>query len=120
MPKFMLLVYDDESASPHPGDDGYQDLWDAYVALDDEARAAGALIDSQPFAPAASATTVTIRSGRANTTPGPAVETEAKLTGYYLLQCKDEAEAIAWAGKIPAAATGSVEVRAIFEGPPAE
>ena len=118
MARFILLIYDDESANPHPGDDGYQAVWDAYVALDGEARAAGVLIDSQPFAPAESGSTVTVRVGRSNTTAGPAVSTEAKLTGYYLLQCADEAEVVAWAAKIPAAATGSVEVRGIFEGPP--
>ena len=53
--KFILLIYNDESLGPHPGDPGFQELWDAYVALDDEARAAGALIDSQPFGPSADA-----------------------------------------------------------------
>jgi hypothetical protein len=117
MPKFILLICDDESASPHPGEPGFQELWDAYVELDNQARAAGALIDSQPFGPTAEAVTLTVRSGRSLVTPGPAARTESQLTGYYLLQCKDQAEAIAWAAKIPAAATGSVEVRAIFEGP---
>jgi hypothetical protein len=115
--KFILLVYNDESAGPHPGEPGFQELWDAYVALDNEARAAGALIDSQPFGPTTEAVTLTIRNGQTSTTPGPAVRSDAQLTGYYLLQCKDNAEAIGWAAKIPAATTGSVEVRAIFEGP---
>jgi hypothetical protein len=115
--KFILLIYNDEAAGPHPGEPGFQELWDAYVALDNEARAAGALIDSQPFGPTTEAVTLTIRNGRSNVTRGPAVGTDAQLTGYYLLECKDQAEAIGWAAKIPAAATGSVEVRAIFEGP---
>src|SRR5215204_5633609 len=117
MPKFILLIYDDETTGPHPGDGGFQELWDAYVALDNEARAAGVLIDSQPFGPASEAVTIRVRSAAQETAYGPSVQTKAQLTGYYLLQCKDQAEAITWAAKVPAAATGSVEVRAIFEGP---
>ena len=117
MPKYILLIYDVEGSSPHPGEPGFQELWDAYVALDDEARAVGALVDSQPFGPTTEAVTLTVRAGEPSTTPGPAVRTDAQLTGYYLLQCKNQAEAVAWAAKIPAAATGWVEVRSIFEGP---
>jgi hypothetical protein len=117
MPKFILLIYDDDSANPHPGDAGFQDLWDAYVRLDEEARAAGVLVDSQPLAPVSTAVTVTVRDGRRSLEQAPGVTTELPLTGYYLLECKDEAEATDWAARIPAASTGRVEVRAIFEGP---
>ena len=113
MPRFICLIYERQDSVPHPGEPGWQALWEAYVALDEEARAAGVLIDSQPFAPAATALTVSARGTRR----GPAHETAAPLTGYYLVDCADEADALRWATKIPAARTGLVEVRAIFEGP---
>lgn len=117
MPKFILLIYEDEGAGPKPPSPEWQALWDAYVRLDEEAKAAGVLIDSQPFAASATATTVSVSGGRLKEVPGPAEKTAAQLTGYYLLQCGSQAEAVRWAMRVPAASTGRVEVRAIVEGP---
>jgi hypothetical protein len=47
-------------------------------------------------------------------TDGPFAETKEQLGGYYLVEAKDLDEAIALAGRIPAARHGSVEVRPIF------
>lgn len=117
MPKFILLVYEDERSAPRPPSPEWRALWDAYVRLDDEARAAGVLLDSQPFAPVSAATTVRIRGSLASHVTGPAEPADAQLSGYYLLECRDEAEALRWAEKIPAVCTGAVEVRPIAEGP---
>ena len=117
MPKFALLVYDDETTGPDPSSPEGRALWDAYVRLDAEAKAAGVLLDSQPFAPTSSATTIRVRGVRASQTTGPAESTATQLGGYYLLECRDEAEALAWAARIPGASTGAVEVRPIVEGP---
>jgi hypothetical protein len=117
VPKFILLVYDDETTGPAPASDEMQALWDAYVRLDEEARAAGALIDSQPMAPTSTATTLRVRGGVASQVSGPAEKTATQLGGYYLIQCRDEAEALEWAAKIPGVHTGAVEVRRIVEGP---
>ena len=37
------------------------------------------------------------------------------LNGYFVFECKDRAEAIAWAAKNPAASGGTVEVHPILE-----
>ncbi len=108
MPKFMCLIFEREGDNPRPGEPEWQALWDAYVALDEEAKAAGVLVDSQPFAPAATAVTLS---------SGPALAASESLTGYYLFECAGEEDALRWAARIPAARTGLVEVRAIFEGP---
>ncbi|MEA2311172.1 MAG: hypothetical protein QOE28_1140, partial [Solirubrobacteraceae bacterium] len=47
-------------------------------------------------------------------TDGPFAETREQLGGFYLLDCENLDEAIAWAAKIPGAATGSVEVRPVM------
>ena len=117
MPKFILLVYDDETAGPDPASAEMQELWDAYVRLDEEARAAGVLVDSQPIAPTSEAVTLRIREGHPTQAAGPAEKTATQLGGYYLLQCRDHAEALRWAARIPGVNTGAVEVRRIIEGP---
>lgn len=117
MPKFALLCYEDEDAGPKPPSPEWQALWDAYVRLDEEAKAAGVLVDSQPLAPSSTAMTVSVRDGRTEESLGLAQPTPLVLTGYYLLQVDDQAEALAWARKIPAVRTGRVEVRRIVDGP---
>ena len=48
---------------------------------------------------------------------GPFAETKEQLAGYYILDCKDLDEAIAWAARIPTACKGGegcVEIRPIM------
>lgn len=117
MPKFMCLIFEREGDNPRPGEPEWQALWDAYVALDEEAKAAGVLVDSQPFAPAATAVTLSSGPAGPQARRGPALAASESLTGYYLFECAGEEDALRWAARIPAARTGLVEVRAIFEGP---
>ena len=62
------------------------------------------------------ATTVSVLGGKGGevvTTDGPFAETKEVLGGYYLLDCADLDQAIAWAARIPGAWHGKVEVRPI-------
>lgn len=62
-----------------------------------------------------SATTVRLRSGRVLTTDGPIAASEgiAALSGYYLADCRDLDEALEAAVRLPAAASGAVEIRPV-------
>jgi hypothetical protein len=54
-------------------------------------------------------------------TDGPFAETKEQLAGYYILDCKDLDEAIAWAARFPEASKGGggcVEIRPILALPP--
>ena len=116
MALYLLLIYEDESALMGQDDPRWQALWDAYVALDEAAKAAGALVDSQPLTHSADAETVVLRDGSNVAEPGTFRAGNHQLTGYYLLRCADGAEARAWAAKIPAVATGGVvEIRPVLE-----
>ena len=42
-------------------------------------------------------------------------EAKQQLGGYYLLECESMDEALRWAAKIPAARSGSVEVREVMD-----
>jgi hypothetical protein len=117
VPKFALLIYEDEVAGPKPPSPEWRALWEAYVALDEEATASGVLLDSQPFASASTATAVSVRGGGVVRRAGPTWSTARQLTGYYLVECEDESEAEVWALKKPAVSTGEVEIRRIMDGP---
>jgi hypothetical protein len=49
------------------------------------------------------------------TSDGPFAETKEVLGGYYLLEAPDLDAAIALAARIPAAWTGSVEIRPVMD-----
>jgi hypothetical protein len=65
-----------------------------------------------------STTATTVRDGgEVVVTDGPFVETKEQLAGYYVIDCADLDEAIAWAQKVPAVLWGAaIEVRPVAGG----
>ena len=113
--KYLLTLYGDESRfadlTPEQMQEGMK-RWDAYT---NEAKAAGAHLGGEGLQPSATATTVEIpESGDPIVTDGPFAETKEQLGGFYLLDCKDLDEALAWARKIPMPG-GKVEVRPVMD-----
>jgi hypothetical protein len=113
---FLLTIYDEERDwAAELGEAGVKELVDAYWALDGEAKEKGVYIESAGLHPAATAKTLQIRDGEQSVTDGPFAETKEQLGGIYLLDCDSMEEALAWAAKVPAARTGSVEVRQVMD-----
>ncbi len=110
--KYMLLMYAAESAGPNTPEE-QQASQAAWMALLRDAQAAGVL-ESSGGLPGGSTTTVRVREGKTLTTDGPFAETHEQLGGYFLLNCENLDEAIAWAAKIPFAQYGSVEIRPLW------
>lgn len=52
--------------------------------------------------------------GKVLVTDGPYLETKEHIGGFWILECADMDEALAWARKGAAATRGQVEVREIF------
>jgi hypothetical protein len=110
--KYMLLFYTNESEVPITPEE--QEVTQAnWSALLREAKAAGVL-ESSGGLPSATTTTVRVRKGRTLTTDGPFAETHEQLGGYFLLNCDNLDEAIAWAAKVPFAQVGAVEIRPLW------
>ena len=61
------------------------------------------------------ARTIRVRDGILSVSDGPAVNADAFLTGYFLIEVASFDIAIAWAARIPNARTGSVEVRPVMD-----
>ncbi len=108
--KYMLLMYAEESKVPSTREE-QQAAAPAWYALQKELEAAGVLLSTTGLSPVAGATTVRVREGKTLITDGPFAETHEQLGGYFLLDCTDLDEALAWAAKIPTAQYGSIEVR---------
>ena len=112
--KYMLLIYDNENARTDA--DESMEPWIAYTQA---AQEAGVYEAGAGLLPTQTATTVREREGEQMITDGPFAETKEQLGGFYILNCADLDEAIAWAGKIPLVDRGSVEVRPVLEPPEA-
>jgi hypothetical protein len=112
--KYMLLMYWNQSEVPEYTREEQQEVQRAWLDYNKEAKAAEVLVDTNGLAPAASATTVRVRDGKTLTTDGPFAETHEQMGGYYVMDCADLDEAIGWAAKIPAAQTGSIEIRPLW------
>jgi hypothetical protein len=112
MPKYLLAIYGDETEFAKMAQDDLGQVMKEYWAFGDEVEKAGAFIAGEALKPTPTATTVRAGNGKASTVDGPFAETKEQLGGFYLLECKDQAEAVTWARKIPAA---TVEVREIQE-----
>jgi hypothetical protein len=111
--QYLLLIHAAENGEPQGGD--REAMYRRYAAFSEEVRDAGKLLGANELQPIATATTVRVRNGETLTTDGPFAETKEQLGGYYLLDCADIDEAIAYAAKIPSAEHGSIEVRPVVE-----
>jgi hypothetical protein len=113
--KYMLSIFVDESAFAGRTPEQMQEnmrRWDAYTK---QAIEAGVHLGGEGLAPSETATTVRFEAGGEQfVSDGPFAETKEQLGGYYLLDCKDRDDALAWAKKLPMAG-GSVEVRPVMD-----
>src|ERR1700736_911751 len=114
MSKYMVLLYADESAMPKPGSAEFDAQNAAYGAVYEDFSKRGAFVSGDPLTPSSAATSVRVRNGQRQDTPGSATSTPEQLIGYYMLECKDAREAADLAATIPAAKTGTVEVRPVL------
>jgi hypothetical protein len=115
MSKFMVLLYAVESGMPKPGTPEFDSQNAAYGAVYEDFAKRGAFVSGEPLSPTMAATSVRVRGGQRQETPGPAGRSEEQLIGYYVLNCKDQKEAADLAATIPCAQVGTVEVRPVFE-----
>jgi hypothetical protein len=112
--KYMLLIDMSENAmSETEREQCYKDS----TQLAQDLQAKGQYLSANPLQPVAMATSVRVREGKRLVTDGPFAETREQLGGYFLVEAKNLDEAIAVAGKIPAAQKGTVEVRPVIDIP---
>jgi hypothetical protein len=109
--KYILLIYEtpeDFEARQQNEPGPYVAAWRAYHKALVEA---GAFVGGAPLKEVAAATTVRVRDGRWLVQDGPFAEAKEQLGGFTILELPSLDEALSWAARCPAAATGQVEVR---------
>jgi hypothetical protein len=113
--QYLCLIYTDESADARMTREEGQAVMGEYFAFTEGIKKSGHYVGGNPLQPTKTASTVRVRQGKMSTTDGPFAETKEQLGGYYLIEAKDLNDAIQVASKIPAARSGSVEVRPIMK-----
>jgi hypothetical protein len=113
--KYLLTLFGDESrwveATPEQQAASMK-AWDDFTNATIEA---GVHLGGEGLQPSATATSVAIpESGDPIVSDGPFAETKEQLAGYYLLDCADLDDALAWAKRIPMPG-GTVEVRPVMD-----
>ncbi len=106
--RYLLLLYGDAEGEAALTADERRSIVEAHRRLGAELRERGALIEAEALGPAAA--TVRMGDGRASVTDGPFAETKEQLGSFYLLECADLEEAVAYARRIPESPGLAVEV----------
>jgi hypothetical protein len=118
--RYMFLIYSRETDMAGRSTAEVEQLMAAHWAVMDETRAKGIYHGAEPLHPTATATTVRMEDGKPLVLDGPFAETKEQLAGYYILDCTDLDEAVAWAAKIPTACrggSGCIEIRPMMALP---
>ena len=96
MPQYMLLIYEDPTASPAPDSPQAQAEFGEYGAFTEDIRSNGQFVSGAPLqmtgdrhhGPRAA-------TARRRLSDGPFAETKERLGGYYLLDCPTSTRATA-------------------------
>jgi hypothetical protein len=109
--QYLLMICDNERRWDGLTPDEAEATMARYRALTQELAQSGHYKGGSQLQRTTSATTVRVRDGKRQTTDGPFAETREQLGGYFLIEAQDLDEAIRIAERIPAAETGSIEIR---------
>jgi hypothetical protein len=112
--KYMLSIFVDETRLAGRTPEQMQENMKRWDAFTNDVIEAGAHLGGEGLQPSATATTVRFSESDRIVSDGPFAETKEQLGGYYLLDCKDLDDALAWAKRLPMTG-GSVEVRPVMD-----
>jgi hypothetical protein len=113
--RFMMLMipkgYETAAPGTMPDPKGVEKM----MAYNEELKKAGVLIALDGLHPPSVGARVSFEGGKAKVTDGPFPEAKEVLGGYWMINVKSRAEAIAWATRCPAMGNEVIEVRQVQE-----
>ena len=117
--QYALLIYNDQSSWAEIDDEEAARLraesMPRWIALFEELGKADADMVGRELEAATEAKVVRVVDGERVVTDGPFAETKEQLGGFFELALPDLDEAIRLAALVPAAESGSIEIRPIVE-----
>ena len=111
--RFMMLVKasKDSEAGALPS----KELLAAMGQFNEEMAKAGVLLAGEGLQASSKGARITFSGSKRTVTDGPFAETKELLGGFWMIQVKSRAEAMAWASRVPFTDGEVVEVRQVFE-----
>ena len=113
--RYIILINGDEAALANTPIEKIQQMSAAYAAYTEALKKSGAWLAGERLRPSQATTSVRITDGKTNVIDGPYADTKEQLAGFYMIEAADIDTAIEWAARCPAASTGTVELRPIWE-----
>jgi hypothetical protein len=114
MTQYLVAIHHPDDYDPAAAEDAamVRDIG----ALNEEMKAAGVRMFAGGLTRAKTAKSLRVRrDGSVHITDGPFLETKEHVGGFWLLECADMEEALAWARKATIACRAPVEVRAFID-----
>lgn len=112
--QYFLTIYESTNDFNARDGEGTQDYWAGWGAYMNALREAGIAANGAALEPPASATTVRVKNGARTVHDGPYADTKEQIGGYFIMDFPTLDEALEWAARCPAAASGAVEVRPVL------
>ena len=117
--KYAMLVYSDQSSSEALSEEEAAgkraESMPRWIQLFEEMGKADPAVEGRELAAASDAKVVRVVDGDRVVTDGPFAETKEQIGGLFVTTLPDLDEAIRIAALVPAAETGSLEIRPIVE-----
>src|SRR6266850_1093982 len=111
--RFMMLVK--ASKESEAGALPSKELLAAMGQFNEEMAKAGVLIAGEGLQPSSKGTRVTFSGSKRTVTDGSFAETKELLAGFWMIDVKSKADALAWAARVPFTEGEVIEVRQVFE-----
>lgn len=111
--RYLCLVHLNEATLDALPEPEMQQLVQASSAYDGVLAASGHLVAAHALRSPSEALHLRSRGGKVITLDGPHAEVKEQLLGFILIEATDLQDAIDVAGKIPCAAYGTIELRAV-------
>ncbi|MEU5884297.1 YciI family protein [Spirillospora sp. NPDC047279] len=109
MKKYLLAVQLDETQTP--SDEETREQMARTSRVTEEMQAAGSWVFAGGLLSSHASTVVRPGKGTATMTDGPFAETKEQLGGFWVIECEDLDQALAWAEKCALACGEPIEVR---------
>ncbi len=113
--KYAILIHEPKSDFDKREGPEAPEYWAGWQAYTEAIRESGVMTGGAALQPPETATTVRISDGVREVQDGPFADSKEQFGGFYLIDVDSLDEAVEWAARCPASATGSVEVRPVLE-----
>jgi hypothetical protein len=111
--RFMMIMFPGPEAEAGVLPD--EKLLTEMGKFNEEMVKAGVLLAGEGLHPSSAGARVRFPNGKAQVSDGPFSEAKEVVGGFWLIQAKSKAEAVAWASRCPCAGGEMIEIRRVFE-----